>query len=213
MLNLLYKELRLAAHPTLYVFMLMGVLLIIPNYPYGLVFLFGSLAPFITFLFGRETRDVYFTALLPIKKSDVVKGKCLMVVFVQIAQIIISIPFAIMRVYMQPSGNSVGIEANFAYYGFGFMIFTVFNFIFFTQFYKTAYKVGRSFIIAIIPVVVLIVVMELASHISLLQWLDSVSPDMLMCQMPILAVGVTIYIVGIFSTYFAAAKRFERVDL
>lgn len=213
MLNLLYKELRLAAHPTLYVFMLMGVLLVIPNYPYGVLFLFGTLAPFITFLFGRETRDVYFTTLLPLKKSDVVKGKCLMVVFVQIAQILISLPFAIMRAHMQLGGNSVGVEANVAYYGFGLIILAVFNFIFLTQFYKTAYQVGRSFIIAIIPAMGLVVAMELASHLPPLQWLDSVSPEMLVRQLPILVIGIAIYIVGIFSTYSAAAKRFAQVDL
>ena len=32
------KDLRLAAHPMMYVFALFGVMLIIPNYPYTVVF-------------------------------------------------------------------------------------------------------------------------------------------------------------------------------
>ena len=40
MYNLLYKELRLAAHPNLFVFTLLGALVIVPAYPYGMVFLF-----------------------------------------------------------------------------------------------------------------------------------------------------------------------------
>lgn len=41
MFDLLYKELRLAAHPNLYIFTLLGVLVIVPAYPYGMVFLFS----------------------------------------------------------------------------------------------------------------------------------------------------------------------------
>ena len=38
MFNLLYKELKLAAHPNLYIFTALGVLVIVPAYPYGMVF-------------------------------------------------------------------------------------------------------------------------------------------------------------------------------
>ena len=59
MTNLLYKELRLAAHPNLFIFMLMGALLLVPDYPFGVVFLFGVLGPYITFFYDRETRCSY----------------------------------------------------------------------------------------------------------------------------------------------------------
>ena len=59
MTNLLYKELRLAAHPNLFIFMLMGALLLVPDYPFGVVFLFGVLGPYITFFYDRETRAAH----------------------------------------------------------------------------------------------------------------------------------------------------------
>ena len=40
------KDLRLAAHPMMYVFALFGVMLIIPNYPYTVVFFYGLLGIF-----------------------------------------------------------------------------------------------------------------------------------------------------------------------
>lgn len=123
MSNLLYKELRLAAHPNLYIFTAMGVLVIVPAYPYGMVFLFGCLALFITFMYGRETNDIYYTSLLPIKKIDTVKAKFLLVVLAQMTQVLISLPFAFLRVYVLPEGNPAGIEANVAFYGFGFIIY------------------------------------------------------------------------------------------
>ncbi len=76
MSELLYKELRLAAHPSLYVFMCMGALLLIPAYPYSVVFFFSCLGLFQSFMFDRETRDVFYTALLPCPKRDIVKGRC-----------------------------------------------------------------------------------------------------------------------------------------
>ena len=106
MFNLLYKELRLAAHPNLFIFTALGVLVIVPAYPYGMVFLFGCLAPFITFMYGRETNDIYYTALLPVKKSDTVKAKFLLVILAQITQLMISLPFAVLRLYVLPEGKS-----------------------------------------------------------------------------------------------------------
>lgn len=214
MSNLLYKELRLAAHPTLFVFIFLGAMVLIPSYPYTVVFLYGCLGPFITAFYGRQTNDVYFTALLPLKKSDVVKGKILLTVFAQVAMFIFSIPFAFISPLINPNGgNIVGIDANFAYYGFGFIILAVFDFIFLTQFYKTAYKAGVAFIWAIIPTTVLMVAVETSVHIPGLKWLDGVDKANLLKQLPILIVGLLIYVGGLFLTDRVASKNFAKVDL
>ena len=213
MFNLLYKELRLAAHPNLFIFTLLGALVIVPAYPYGMVFIFGCLAPYITMMYGRETNDIYYSALLPVPKRDVVKAKCLLFVTAQIAQVLISLPFAVLRVHVLPNGNLAGIEANVAYYGFGFIIYALFNFIFLTEFFKTAYKAGRAFLLAMIPAVFVMTVMEVLSHIPQFAWLDSVQTTALVRQLPILLVGVVVYIVANIFAYQIAARRFEEVDL
>ncbi|NLM69991.1 MAG: ABC-2 transporter permease [Firmicutes bacterium] len=213
MFKLLYKELRLAAHPNLFIFTLLGAVVIVPAYPYGMVFIFGCLGPFITFMYGRETNDIYYTALLPLKKKDTVKAKCLMMVAAQIGQLLISLPFAFLRAGLLPGGNPAGIEANVAYYGFGFMVYTVFNVIFLTQFFKTAHKVGASFLKAIVPAVIGVVIMEVIVHLPGFEWLDSIELDQMLRQLPILVVGVVLYISGMLFTYHTAAKRFEQVDL
>lgn len=214
MYNLLQKELRLAAHPNLYIFTLLGVLVIVPNYPYGMVFLFGCLAPFITYMYGRETNDIFYTALLPVKKRDTVKAKILLLVLAQMTQIAISLPFAFLRVHvLPPGGNVAGIEANVAYYGFGLIIYTLFNVLFITEFFKTAYKAGRAFLIAIVPAALATVVMEVIVHFPQFAWLDSVAPGDLVKQLPILLVGMVVYGMGVWLAYAVAARRFERVDL
>lgn len=213
MFNLLYKELRLATHPNLYIFTLLGALVIIPAYPYGMVFIFGCLGPYISFMYGRETNDIYYTSLLPVKKKDTVKAKVLLIVLAQMTQLLISLPFAVLRLYVLPDGNPAGIEANLAYYGFGFIIYAIFDLIFLTQFFKTAYKVGKAFILAIIPATLGVIIMEVLVHISKFQWLDSVEPNIILQQIPILILGIIFYIFSILLAFRISAKRFQQVDL
>jgi hypothetical protein len=213
MSNLLYKELRLAAHPNLFVFTLLGVLVIVPAYPYGMIFMFGCIAVCATFMYGRETNDIYYTALLPIKKRDVVKAKFLLVFCVQMVQILVSLPFAFLRVYVLPEGNPAGIEANVAFYGFGLIIYTLFNLVFMTQFFKTAHKAGKSFLLALIPTIPIVLAMEAIAHFPGLAWLDSVAREDMFRQLPILLIGIAVYPIGIWIAYKLSAKRFEYVDL
>lgn len=211
--NLLYKELRLAAHPNLFIFTLLGALVIVPAYPYGVIFLFGCLGPYITFMYGRETNDIYYTSLLPLKKSDTVKAKCLLMVISQLTQMLISLPFAALRLHTSQDSNPVGIEANVAFYGFGFIIYAAFNLILLTQFFKTAYKVGKSFILATIPAIILITLMEVIVHFPKFMWLDSTSPDMMLKQFPILIIGIITYILSMLIAYNISARHFKKVDL
>lgn len=57
------KDLRLAAHPMMYVFAFFGAMLLIPSYPYTVAFFYGLLGIFFTFLNGRENKDVYYCAV------------------------------------------------------------------------------------------------------------------------------------------------------
>ena len=74
-MTLLYKEMRLVAHPTSIVFAFLGCLVLVPSYPYSVIFMFGCLAPYITFLNARETNDVWYTAVLPVTKTGKCSGK------------------------------------------------------------------------------------------------------------------------------------------
>ena len=213
MCNLLRKELRLAAHPSLYMFMAMGALVLIPAYPYGVVFFFGGLGVFQTVMFGRETRDVFYTALLPRPKRDIVKGKLLLAVFSQLVQLTLSLPFAFLRTLYLPEGNPVGIEANLAYYGFGLMLYGAFNLVFFTRFYRTAYQAGTSFLIALLPLTLGIAAMEAAVHFPGMGWLDSVAGPDLVRQIPILVLGVLVYIASNLLACRLGERNFSRVDL
>ena len=112
-----------------------------------------------------------------------------------------------------PEGNPAGIEANIAYYGFGFITYALFNLIFLPVFFKTAYKAGQAFLLALIPAVLVVLFMEVIVHFPGFTWLDSTAPDMMLRQLPLLLIGIAVYAGAMFAAYHLAAKRFERVDL
>ena len=213
MMTLLYKEMRLAAHPTSIVFAFLGCLVLVPAYPYSVILMFGCIAPYITFLNARETNDAWYTAILPVTKRESVLGKCLLVVSFQLFQLLFSVPFAFLRNTLNIANNPVGLDATIAWYGFGFILYAVFDLVFLTAFYKSGYKVGKSFVLAAIPMVFLMAAIEAASYIPALVLLDSCQPEHLLMQLPILIAGIVCYGVLVPLAYRISAKRFEKVDL
>ena len=213
MKSLLFKEIMLSVHPTSIVFVLLGCLVLVPAYPYSVIFMFGCLAPYITFLNGRETNDAWYTALLPVTKQEMVRAKCMLTVFFQLIQMFISIPFMLLRNAIAFPNNPVGLDATLAWYGLGLIIYETFDLIFLPAFYKSGYKVGKSFILASIPMLILIVAAESSAHIPQLAWMDSYKPEHLLMQLPILLAGIVYYVVFLMLSYKLSVRRFERVDL
>lgn len=213
MKDLLCKELRLAAHPTLFLFTAFGALVLVPNYPYSAVFLFGCLACMITFQYGRETNDVLFSALLPVTRGQIVAARLVTVCAMQLCQLVLSLPFAFLRVRLFPQGNAVGIEANAAFYGCMLLAYALFNLVYFSEFYRTAYRAGAAFFKAFLPVLVVIAAMETCAHLPATAFMDGVSADALVKQLPVTAAGLAAYLACNPLAWAIGTKRFRRVDL
>lgn len=215
MKNLLYKELRLAVHPTMYMFLAMPLLMLVPNYPYYIIFMYTCLAIYFTFLTGREQNDIFYTATLPIKKTDVVKGRFATVALFEIVSAIISVPFAVISAKINPAGgNAAGIEPNLAFYGLALIMLGGFNIIFIPEFYRTAHKLFRPMIYSAIFIMLYIAVAETLAqywHSPVSEFLDraGIFPE----HLPILAAGIIIYTALTFCAYKISAVRFGKVDL
>ena len=77
MRNILLKEVKLSASILSFLFILFGLMFFLPGYPVLCGVLFVTLGIFQSFQNAREANDTVFSALLPIAKRDVVKGKYL----------------------------------------------------------------------------------------------------------------------------------------
>lgn len=214
---LILKELKLSIHPTVYIFLILAAMLLIPAYPYYVAFFYMCLAIFFIFLSSREDKDILFTASLPVTKREIVKARFCTIVMIELVYILLTIPFAVIGVLINPNpqGNTTGIEANVAFYGFVLMMFSVFHIVFLPMFYKTAYKVGKPFIISCIAMLIYVFCIEffVVPSAQLNSFIDSTLPENLIKQIPVLIIGIGVYIICIIIAYQKSAKNFDKVDL
>jgi hypothetical protein len=213
--NLVYKEWKLAIPLTGYLFLLMGVMLLIPNYPYYVAFFYQTLGIFFTFMNGNTTNDVFFTTLLPVRKRDVVKARLVTVIGLEVFQIIIAVPFAILRSKLTPAENVAGMDANIALFGLVFIMFGVFNVVFLPLFYRTAYKTGMPYLLATLVMTGMILAAELVIQLTpvLKQTLDTSAAAYAPQQTILLIVGLLSFVLLNGVAYRLSASSFERLDL
>jgi len=219
MKNLLAKEIKLTLSPVNYLFLLFVTMSLIPSYPGYVGFFYICLSIFFMFNNAELNKDIQYSMILPIRKKDMVKARCLLVGFYEIVVLLLSIPFGFLQNKLMPTGNPAGIDYNVAFYGFVLILYSVFHFALFTKFYKKAEKPGLPFLIASICFWVLYALFEFPIwtknifNIEYTKVLDSTTPENLVKQLPVLAAGIVIYILGWFVTFKVSAKRFEKVDL
>ena len=208
---LFYKQFKLVCHPMTLLTLLFGVMFLIPNYPYTVAFFYVTLGLFFMMQNGREQRDADFSALLPVSKGDTVKVTVLFSVAVELLAMLVAVPFAVLSARINPTGgNAAGIDANIAAFGMALLLFAVFNYIFYVNFYRTGYKVGAAFIKACIAIFFVVLCDVILPHVPGFGWLDG---DDMGKQLPFLLACGVIYGVSAVLTCRVAAKRYEKVDL
>lgn len=211
--NLMIKELKLALHPASIMFMFFGAMLLIPSYPYPVAFFYVCLGIFFVCLSGRENSDIFYTMLLPVRKRDFVKARMTTVALLQVLQLAIAIPFAILRSFFGVP-NSAGMDANTALFGFALMDFTAFNILFFTSYFRSPQKVGKAFLLGSIGLFVMVLVEEATTFfVPFMMALDTPDPVNLRAKLTVLAIGLLAYAASMPLIYLSSASRFEALDL
>lgn len=215
MKDMLYKEFKLALHPTAIIFLSLSAMLLIPNYPYYMTFFYTTLAIFFTCLRGRENHDIFYAMTLPIRKRDIVKSRFYLVIILQLAQIIAAVPFAMIRSTFRLPGNYVGMDANIAFFGFSFIMLGLFNLVFFMKYYKDTDKVGQSFLWGTVTTTLFMIIAEASVHAVpfIKNYLDTKDPEFLAYKLLVLAGGIGLYIVMTLFSYGRSVRSFERMDL
>lgn len=213
MRQLLYKELKLALHPTAYMFVFFPAMLLIPNYPYYVAFFYVGMGVFFTCLGGRENNDIMFTLLLPVKKSDAVKARLTLISLLELASVALSAPFIFLRASMPIGGNEVGMDANASLLGSALIMFAAFNFCFFTYYYAHPDKVGTAFIRGAAAIFVYMTIAEILVHFPVISLCDGLDPAYLPLRLAILAAGMLIFAAVTYVTYKKCAANFEKIDL
>lgn len=213
---LLYKEFRLVSHPTVWLFLALSAMMLIPNYPFYVVFFYTSLGIFFCCLNGRENNDIFFTAALPVKKTDIVTARFLFVVMIQLLQVLIAIPFALLRNSIPSLGsNLAGMDANPALFGLSFVMMGLFDLVFFTLYYKAPAQVGRHFAIASVVQFLYILVMEGCTFAVpfFRDKLDTMGSQYMAEKLTVLGIGIVVYIILVLLSLSRCKKSFEGLDI
>ena len=217
MRTLLKKEFHLSASILSYLFLLAAFMVLLPGYPILCGVFFITLGIFQSFQSAREANDIVYSALLPIAKHDVVKGKYLFSVSIELSGFLVMTALTVIRMTLLSSSavyrQNELMNANPFFLGMALLIFAMFNWVFIGGFFRTAYRFGKPFVLYIIVCFLLIGLAETLHHIPGLAAVNAFGFDHLPLQLSLLLGGVVLYVLITVFSYRASCARFEKIDL
>lgn len=215
MKQLMKKERSLAVHPTSWLFLGLSAMVLIPNYPYYVIFFYTGLGMFFTCLNGRENQDVLFSLLLPVSRRQVVKARFTTVVLLELMQVLLTGLFSMLRRALPLGENAAGMEANLALLGLGLIVMALGHGAFFRVYYQNVQRVGVAFLWCSAVEFACIGVLETLAHTVPLfrDHLDTPDPAFLTEKLLVLALGIVLYGLLTLLSCRRALRDFAQQDL
>lgn len=214
---MLKKEMRLSALTLTYLFIGFGAMTMLPGYPILCGVFFITLGIYQSFQSAREANDIVYSALLPVAKCDVVKGKYQFVILIELSGFALMAILTAFRMTLLKDAavyrTNALMNANLFFLGAAVFIFGLFNVIFLGGFFRTAYQLGKPFIIYIAAAFLIIGVAEALHHIPGMEALNAFGFDHLALQIFMLSGGILLYILLTALSYRKACADFEKIDL
>lgn len=215
--NCAYKDLKLAFHLSIVIYMFIGVgLFFAPNYPAYIGPFFVVMGIMTSFNMDLANHDREFCCIMPISKADAVRGRVLAVALLEIFTILACIPSAFLgsRFIDSLEGvTEVFIKPNCTLFAVVLLGYAIANMIIILAGYSKQFKVGIRGLICFLLYVLLIGAAEGISRIPHLDFLRDNSADALMKQLPVLIGSIVIYVGFMLLTTKLAIKRFERTNI
>lgn len=216
MMKLLMKEFRLCLHPAACIMPATCALILVPNYPFGVVYFYMALGLFFICLGARENGDAAYTLSLPVSRRAAVRGRIGFAVCLEMLQLALSGIFIAIRARFPDGGvNAAGMDANFALIGQGFALFGVFNIAFFPDHYRDIRRVGVPFALGAAAMFVLIVLDIVATYAVpfVRDALDTPGAAHLGAKLGCVALGAALYAALTALAAHISERRFEKADL
>lgn len=219
MRKLLYKEIILSTNIQIVLFATFALFILIPSWPPAIAFVYPLSGLMTLFPRGLANRDIEYTSLLPVKKTDVVKGKCLYFIAIELVVALIAIIGGSIRFFFYPEPTKA---TEIAYYfatrpsisllGIAFIAFGLMNWILLATYYPNPYK--RLAIPNLISIFSCSIILTIGSFViafvpplreyDLVGWITQIST---------LVGGLILFVLFSFIGYKSGAKAFTKVDL
>ena len=219
MKNLLYKEVVLCTNIQVVLFAVFALFILIPSWPPAIAFIYPLSGLMTLFPRGLANKDIEYTSLLPVRKTDIVKGKLLFLCLIEIAVIILATIGGLIRFFLfkEPADPSelkyfMAVRPSISLLGFAFLSFGIMNAVLIGLYYRNPYKrlAGPNLISLVICMIVLVIGSVTIAFVPALREYDTVG---IIVQLSTLFIGAILFALFSFIGYKIGAKAFVNVDL
>ncbi|MBP5216377.1 MAG: ABC-2 transporter permease [Bacilli bacterium] len=220
MKKLMGKELQLCINAQLVIFVAMAVLVMIPSWPPAAGFIYAISGIATIFPRTLANKDMEYTALLPVRKRDIVTGKTLLVCIAEIVSLLVAAGGSLLRNFVfnvipEDAGSaaySAAVAPNFSLFGFTIFAYGLVNLILLPLYYRDPYKkltapmllslfgfmaveAAASLLVAFVPVF---------RNYDQIGWIT---------QLSTLGGGIIAFVLLTLLGMVLAQKKFEKIDL
>lgn len=228
MKNLIKKELTLCTNPQVLIFCLMSALVIIPQWPSMIAMIYVLSGLMTIFPRALADQDIQYTAMLPIRKGDVVKGKAYLLGILELGSLVFSIPFTLLKLLVfdppllasyktsDPGQYSytLGVQPSLGGYGYTLLAMGFFNAILLPWYYKNPQKVNWPPLVTFFASMLLLGLGIGAETMTvILLNYDKSAPLYWIVEGSVLLGGILLYIGLTIFGEKKGEKSFEKVDL
>ena len=216
MKNLLFKELRLFAAPYAYLFLLAAAMVLIPGYPILISTYFLAFGVFQSFQTVRETHDLLFTALLPLPKNGIVRGKFAFSGAYLAVGLLLQAACAALRLLWQanpPYSTNPLLPPNLFFFGASLLMIALFFRVFLAGFFRTGERFGMPFVRFILVSLAVVAAAEALPHFPGLAALGSLDPQTLPLRALAAAALALLSALLIWRAYRLSCRRAAACDL
>ncbi len=217
MTDMLKKEMKLSASVLSYIFIAFSAMTLIPGYPILMSAFFVCFGIFQSVQLCRETNDIIYSALLPVAKRDVVRGKYAFALLIEGCGFVLMAGFTLLRMTLLADApayrNNALMNANLVFLGFALLVFGCFNLIFLGGFFRTAYRYGKPFVFFIIVFFFIAGIAESLHHFPGFAPLNAFGFTEMPLQLAALATGAAAFILMTAASQAASIRNFEATDL
>jgi len=211
---LLYKEFKLVVNPLFYCVALLSALILIPQWLYFIALLYFCFmsAPNL-FTLSKSYNEVYFSAIQPVLRRDVVKARMVSLIVLELLQTLVAAVCVVLKLTVMTTPNYLFLDGNLAFLGLSLVMFGLFNVVMLPMFYKTAYKIGLPVIYATVVATAFAAAVELG--VIYIPRVAAIFDGMQTTPAHIITLlaGIGVFAGLNLVAYRVSAARFETIDL
>lgn len=215
--NLLMKELKVGINPFFYALaFLTSMLMLIPGWLYFIVPLYFCWITIPNMFAGYKTQnDLLFSVMMPVTRKDIVKAKVILIVILELLQIVTAVVFGVISTQLYPDSIYYFYAPTVGFWGLCFTMYAIFNIIFISMYYKTAYKYSAATIVGVIGAMLFATGAEWLGikNEFVFNLFKGSRANSNMTQLTILIIGVLIFMLFTYIGYKIAVIRFKKVEV